>query len=375
MIQVMHICSDTNIGGAGRYLLNLFEEADKTIYELTFVLPRQSQLTELLKQYGATVIESSLTPDTSLALKDIWLYRKLLRKVQPDIVHTHASLSARIAAKSLGIKGVVYTRHYVDTSVMGTTETKKSMLQRLKSFFNNALCDGVIGVAEQCEPVLLGMGIAPHKITIIPNGVVPIAAYTHQQKEAVRKQYGLTESDKVLTILARLSQEKGHLVFVDTVEKLLQQGERIKALIVGTGPEEKAIRHYIHTKDLQDAIMLTGFVEDVSAILNVTTIQMNTAYTEAQSLSLSEGMSLGVPAVVTNVGGNPSMITHGENGYVAEVGDSEELAKWVKYLLEAPQSYIQMSHKARETYEARYTATRMTRATEAFYQKLLMNKR
>lgn len=372
MIRVMHVCSDTNIGGAGRYLLNLLEESKRESYELLFVLPRESKLSKLLQKHNGHVIEADIMPDQSFNKKDIWVMRGLMKTLKPDIVHTHASLSARIAAKSLGIKGLVYTRHYVDTSCMtGDKEKKKTLKGCIKSIFNNGLCDGVIGVAYECEPVLLEMGIKPEKITIIPNGVTPITVCSEMQKKAIKRQYHIPEGHKVITVLARLSKEKGHEVFVDVIERLIRNGEPVVGVIAGTGPESEAIQNLIQKKGLQTSIIMTGFVEHVEAILNITDIQMNTAYTEAQSLALSEGMSIGIPAVVTNVGGNPSMIREGINGYVAPAGDSQALATCVHKLLSDPILYNKVSEAAREVYKTNYTAAKMTRSTEAFYERTL----
>lgn len=372
MIKVMHVCSDTNIGGAGRYLLNLLEESDKEAFELVFVLPQRSKLKALLEKSGGKVKEVAIAPDQSFNRHDVPIFMKLIKELQPDIIHTHASLSARIAAKLIGAKGLIYTRHYVDTSCMEETIVKKrSLKERLKRGVNNALCDGVIGVAKECEPVILEMGIKPEKIKIIPNGVVPLKRYSQDEKDRIRERYNIPPKHKVITIMARLSKEKGHEVFIDTIKRVTKERNDVVGVIVGTGPEEVTIAKYIQEESLEDVIKMTGFIEQVEAIHNIATLQMNTSYTEAQSLALSEGMSLGVPAVVTNTGGNPSMIRDGINGYVAPVGDSEALASKVLTLLNDEISYKAMSENAELIYKKHYTAKEMTKNTEAFYKTIL----
>lgn len=372
MIKVMHVCSDTNIGGAGRYLLNLLEETNREAFELIFVLPKGSKLTSMLEKYDGYVIEADIMPDQSFHKKDIMVMRKLMKEFKPDIVHTHASLSARIAAKLSGIKGLIYTRHYVDTSCMTEELNKKSSLKnQVKSFVNNTLCDGVIGVAKECEPILLEMGIKPEKIKIIPNGVAPMHTYLEKEKENVKTKYGIAKEHKVITVLARLSKEKGHEIFIDVIEELIKNGNKVIGVIAGTGIEAENIKKLIETKGLEKYIVMTGFVEDVEAILNITTVQMNTSYTEAQSLALSEGMSIGIPAVVTDAGGNPSMIRQGMNGYVAPIGDVKELANKVQMLLLDDVLYKNISETSKEIYKENYTASKMTRSTEAFYEMIL----
>lgn len=376
MIKVMHVCSDTNIGGAGRYLLNLLEASDKQQFETLFVLPTNSKLKPLLEKSGGKIIEAAIAPDQSFNKKDIGILRKLMKDIKPDIIHTHASLSARIAGKLAGARGVIYTRHYVDTSCMNNDVKKKASLkENLKKAFNNSLCDGVIGVAYECEPVLLEMGIAPDKIKIIPNGVMALPEYDEATKLAIKAKYGISPTHKVITIMARLSKEKGHDIFIDVMQKVVAAYPQCTGLIGGTGPEEAHIKELIQKKGLEDVVKMAGFVEDVASIHNVATIQMNTSYTEAQSLALSEGMSLGVPAVVTDTGGNPSMIRHQVNGYVAPVADVEALAADVIQLLKDDENYEVMCNEAKQIYEAHYTAREMTKSTEAFYREILKRKK
>ena len=61
--------------------------------------------------------------------------------------------------------------------------------------------------------------------------------------------------------------------------------------------------------------------------MNIVDINVNCSVgTETSSLALSEGMSLGIPAVVSDFGGNPYMIEHGVNGLVCECYDSRKMA-------------------------------------------------
>lgn len=78
---------------------------------------------------------------------------------------------------------------------------------------------------------------------------------------------------------------------------------------------------------IDDNLCFAGFVEDVTPLMNITDIQVNASYgTEATSLSLLEGMSLGIPAVVSDFGGNPGVITDGENGLITPQKDADALA-------------------------------------------------
>ena len=85
----------------------------------------------------------------------------------------------------------------------------------------------------------------------------------------------------------------------------------------------------------QEQIIFTGFISDVDKLMSITDVQANASFgTEATSLALLEGMSLGIPAVVSDFGGNPGVIKNGQNGYIVPKQNSKALADILKYCLQ-----------------------------------------
>ncbi|ONI38050.1 hypothetical protein AN640_02905 [Candidatus Epulonipiscium fishelsonii] len=374
MIKIMHICSDTNIGGAGRYLLNLLKNSNKSKYKLYFCLPRGSQLKKILQEANGKVIEVDIVPDKSFNIKDVFKIRKVLKKYKPDIVHTHASFSGRVASKASNIGKIIYTRHYVDVNYNKKGLPILRLKSKVKGIINNLTCDGVIGVVGECVQVLTNMGVDKKKIKIIYNGVNPIPEYSKEQKDEVKKKYNIGPDDKVISIIGRISKEKGHEVFIESIRILSVKRSDIKAIMAGTGIEESSIKYLIKKNKLEDNIAFIGFVDNITDILNITDVQLNTSYTEAQSLALLEGMSAGIPAVASNIGGNPKVIRHGKNGFVVPVEDSRAFVKRTCEILDNSDLYNYMKQNAKKIYNKRFTASRMTRQTENFYDKILKGR-
>ena len=110
MIRILNIISDTNIGGAGRVILNYLRYADRNKFETLVAIPRGSLLKPLLEEAEVTVYEVDGMADCSYASQDVKALQALIRRVKPDLVHTHGALSGRIAAKRCHVP-VVYSRH------------------------------------------------------------------------------------------------------------------------------------------------------------------------------------------------------------------------------------------------------------------------
>ena len=92
--------------------------------------------------------------------------------------------------------------------------------------------------------------------------------------------------------------------------------------------------------------------------------------TETSSLALSEGMSLGKPAIVSNYGGNPYMVKHGVNGFIYECSDYRSLAKCIEKLCADVELYEKMSHESYERFKQELNAENMAQKTNKLYDTL-----
>ena len=156
MIKVMEVSSDSNIGGAGKCILTFCKYVDRDRFQVIAVLPENSLLKPELQRLEIPVRELPHLAEKSLDVKAIRHLRQLFQKEKPDLVHTHASMSARIAAKSLGIP-VVYTRHSVfePSKKLSTFPGKQ-----INGFINNMTADSIIAVAEAAKQNLSDTGVS-----------------------------------------------------------------------------------------------------------------------------------------------------------------------------------------------------------------------
>lgn len=102
-IKVFHVLTDRNIGGAGRWLLNYLRYYDRGRFEVSVVLPADSLLCEAVRELGVPVLAMPEMEDKSYDPKAVRPLTAVFRKEKPDIVHTHASMTARMAAKRAGV--------------------------------------------------------------------------------------------------------------------------------------------------------------------------------------------------------------------------------------------------------------------------------
>ena len=374
MIKILNVISDTNIGGAGKVIINYANNYDTSKYDVGVVLPKGSLLIEELKNTPVKIIEIDGLKDKSLDFKSIFKLIKIIKSEKPDIVHTHASMMARIAARFVKGTKIVYTRH---CAYPVKSYIKHNPGRFLYKSINEFFADRIIAVGNAAEENLLDGGINKEMIDTFFNGVNKLEVTSDEEKAKLRKKYNIAPDEKVIGIIARLEEVKGHETFIDAANILLNE-KKIKArfFILGTGSIEDKLKEKVKSLGLEDKIIFTGFVKNVGDYLNIFDLQINCSYgTETSSLSLLEGMSIGVPAVASNYGGNPYLIEDGENGYIFSIKDDKELATKALKILTNDDVKKHMQKRAVEIYEEKFTVQRFVKNVEGVYDKVSSEKR
>jgi len=368
MIKILNIISDSNIGGAGRCVLTFLKYFDRTEFSCEVVVPRGSLLIPEIKKLGIRTIEADSIAEKSLSMDGINELKKIIKASDCDIVHTHGNMSGRIAGKQSG-KRVVYTRHSVFPV---NPKISKGLGKKINGIVNMHYADDIIAVAEAAKENLTDSGISPERVKVILNGVEPQKRASDKTVSELREKFGINEGDFVVGIMARIEEVKGHIYLIEAAEKISAMDKKIKVLIIGTGALEESLKQAVVKKGLQNTVIFTGFIKNVNEVLSILDAQANASFgTEATSLSLLEGMSLGIPAVVSNYGGNPGVITHGENGYIFKLKDSEDMSKYILKLMDEPETYKYMQKKSVEIFNTKFTAEIYARNIEKVYSDLM----
>lgn len=371
MVKVLNVISDTNIGGAGRVLLNYLKYCDTETFGISICLPEKSLLTNPLQEAGALVYELPIIPDKSFSRRDIGVIKALIREVNPDIVHTHGSLSGRIAARQCG-KKVIYTRHSVFPPSRRISTGPGRLLNKI---INEHYADRIIAVSPAAKQNLTDVGIRGDMIDTIMNGVEPVTRADEKNCITLRAQYGIQSSDFVCGIIARIETYKGHIDVLEAAKILSEEKRPVKILIAGTGAYEAEVRNKAEALGLDDTVLFLGFVSNVAPLLSILDVQLNASYgTEASSLSLLEGMSIGLPAVASDYGGNPYVISHGENGLIFKTRDSAGLADAIRQLMENPALLNTLGQNAKVVFDKCFTGQVFAKNIENIYINTLKGK-
>lgn len=372
-MRVLHVITDTNMGGAGRYLLTLLAQPSFRRIEVYVACPA-GELQRRIDALGVSRIDIG-GKDVSLSLPLVAELARAIRRVDPDLVHTHSCLSARIASRLLGIP-VVYTKHNVSSIPPAERAAEgagpwggaagrlfRMMVARL---FSNA----VIAVSEVVREDLIKSGVPASMVATIPNGV-DLAAFPRP----ARRLAGPGKKDDVGAIgvtvgtAARLHPQKALDVMIEAARIVVDAAPGTRFLIAGTGPSEAELRRKIQRLQLGSYVEMAGFVEDVPGFLRQLDVYVLSSRYEGLPFAVLEAMAARLPVVATNVGGVPEAVVDGVTGILVPPGDSRLLAEGILRLIRDPQMAARMGMAGRARVEEMFSAEAMATRTIEIYER------
>jgi N-acetyl-alpha-D-glucosaminyl L-malate synthase BshA len=174
-------------------------------------------------------------------------------------------------------------------------------------------------------------------------------------------------------ILVHLSNFRPVKRVTDVVEIFARVEKAVpsRLLLVGDGPERAAAEHLAHKKGIHEKTLFLGKQDNVEQILGIADVLLMPSEMESFGLAALEAMACEVPPVASRVGGVPELITHGVDGFLADVGDVETMADHTVRLLQNADLHQQIAQAARQTALMRFCSTLIIPRYEALYRKVL----
>lgn len=285
-----------------------------------------------------------------------------IRKIRPDVVHTHAPgplLYGVPAARLAGVRRVVHTSHGANVTQLGPRSIAlgRVIAQMLTRF--------VPVSDETAETARTREKIPARLIQVIPNGI-PLDQFSPnpETRERIRKELGIPSDAYVVGTVGRVEAVKNHKLFVASLAKLAGPG--VHAVIVGGGSLLGEVRAAIPAA-AAPFIHLTGPRRDVPDLLAALDVFTLTSTTEGLPLAIPEAMATELPIVATAVGSLPTIVPK-DTGILVPSGDEAALTAAYARLLENPRARKEMAKAARTFAFARFSLAKMVDAYEAIYR-------
>lgn len=214
---------------------------------------------------------------------------------------------------------------------------------------------------SEMREIVLGSGIAPEKVFLIPIGI-NLAYFPVQTPESRKRARALFAIPDTAVVVGSFQKDgvgwgageepkpvKGPDVFVQTVKRLK---ERIPSLFVLlSGPARGYVQAGLAQLGVPYRHVHLERYPEVSTLYHALDIYIVASRQEGGPKAVLESMASGIPLVTTRVGQAMDLVSHGENGWIVDVEDDEELAHWAEYTLQHQRSTANVTEQGRATAE------------------------
>lgn len=364
------------VGGAERVLAALCPELQALNIEVHVLTRRFPGLASFEIINGVPVHRLPIPgPKITASLTFTLTAQWLLRQLRPDVLHAHevfsAATTAVTAKRLLGGAPVVVTAHSSGPIVGDVQRLRKRFLgpQRLQIFQRQV--DAFVTISRAIDAELAEIGVPAARRMFIPNGVdtrqfAPLAA---DEKCSARNALSLPTDGPVVIFTGRLISEKRVHTLIAFWPEVRAAHPEATLLIVGTGPEENALRAIAGP-----GVKFAGRVENVAPLLQAADVFVLPSVAEGLSVAMLEAMACGVAALVTRVGGASDVIEHGQNGWLIPPDDPAALQAGLLTLLGEAALCAQLGQLGRERVLRDYALPIIARRLRDLYDSLIKPK-
>ncbi len=233
--------------------------------------------------------------------------------------------------------------------------------------------DAVIAISAPVLNVVRASGVPPERSFLIRSSIAP--DYWVPRPEArpeVRSQLGIPPDTLVLVATARMAPGKGHDLILKALARV-PPDKRPLLLIIGGSPGEPSLTRLVETLKLDSYVRFLPFQEDMRPYLWSGNIFVHCPdrFPEGLSVALLEAMACGLPVIATRVGGIPDLVRDGENGFLVQPGDEQNLASAIQTLGSDPEKRTAMGRKGRLLIENEYNHGVNIKKVTDVYKRLL----
>jgi glycosyltransferase involved in cell wall biosynthesis len=377
--HILHVIDHTRGGGAQVVVQYILGALKHRFSFSVAVLGRAGEFSHSYREAGIPVFElgnrgSRWNPFSLVSLLDVIDERK------PNLIHTHlykSHILGAVAARWKGCRAILHDhtgiypqslRHLFPGAVLRYTYLL-AYRGALKQY------DRILVLTSNDEKSYRqAYSSSHHKVMVLPNAVdLDEFGATIEQpvSQSIYQELELSGETKLVIMIGRLDRQKDWPTFLRTAQLVQQHLDQDCAfLVVGSGAQEQSLRDYVAVHKVQGVFFL-DWRQDVASLLHQADVFILTSRREPFGIVVLEAMAAGCPVVATRSGGPESIINHGSNGLLADVGDVDALANHVTRLLQDPGLRRRLIRHGRETVSDQYRLETVSARLANIYDEVL----
>ncbi|MED4130343.1 glycosyltransferase [Shouchella miscanthi] len=296
-------------------------------------------------------------------LKSMFNLYKLIKKINPDVIHCHSSKSGGLVRgiKLLGLLKrikIVYSAHgfYFNEYSNKFKNLIYINIEKVLGFKT----DIIVGTCNSEHKLVIDNKIASEKKAIIIENGIDTEAYKRLNKQ-------LNPKAPVLLFVGRLSRQKNIKILLESLLALKNEIKDVRLIVIGDGEEMDDARAYCIQNNLMNNVTFEGFVSNLEPYMRKADIVVMPSLWEGFPYFLLESLIQGKPVVGGNVTGIKDVITPGLNGFLCDPSDSENLTNSIIECLESVERKGLTTDNCISSIKGKFEVTKMVNELEKTY--------
>lgn len=273
-------------------------------------------------------------------VRAFWQLVRALRRVRPDILHTHnpkPGVLGRIAGRLCRVPLVVNTQHglYAQPTDRRRRRWPVYAAERLAAAFSHV---ELVQSPEDVETLIHRLRVPARKVRWLGNGIdltrFSLAGVAAADRDTLRRKWGAAEGDLIVGVVGRLVAEKGIAEICTAAGRLVGNDPRIVVVVIGPTDDAKedAVTDELIASAGRNGVVFTGQRDDMPQCYAAMDIFLTASWREGFPRAAMEAAAIGLPIVATDVRGNRQVVQDGVTGVLVPVRDPDALAGAIRSL-------------------------------------------
>jgi glycosyltransferase involved in cell wall biosynthesis len=329
-MKVLHVIATLHRGGIEQLVL----EMGRARLSEEMAVCSLSEVGPLAKQFATRGVRVVTCAYHSPRLHRFVLsLAKLIRRLKPDVVHSHVgsfTLWVAAASRLAGVKRIVSTYH-------STYVYQPAWRHQIYLTVAAGLVGAQIGVSQSvCRWFADRYNLK--NMQCIYNGIAMPPNTNEEARARARKALGIPLDVFVVGTVGNFTAAKDYPTFFNVAHDVIRSAARpVIVLVIGGGAENTDAGQRIARLQLGSSVRLLGTRSDVAALLPAMDVFLSTSTREGFALSIIEAQAAGLPVVASRIGPNQEAVEEGHGGMLVTPGAVKEYAASVRHLMRDPQ--------------------------------------
>jgi len=306
-----------------------------------------------------------LAPRTEMDLSAAWRLARVVKRLQPAVVHAHDAHGVAMASLALSLGGTGTQ----GPALVASRRVDFHLRQNSFSRWKHRQVDCFICASEAIRQMLVADGVPPDRTVTVHEGI-DLDHVRSAPAVNVHEAFWLPHRAPVVGNVAALVPHKGQRHLIEAAHLVIQQMPDVRFLILGEGELRDSLERLVREHHLEKHVFLPGFRTDVLGCMKGFDLFVMSSVTEGLGTALLDAMACGKAIVGTRTGGIPEVVEDGETGRLVPPRDHAAMAQAILTMLADDEQRRRMGEAGLARVQARFTVERMVAETAAVYGRL-----